>query len=728
MNIVSFPYSKLIGLCAVITMLTPFQPANMFLPGQKNPVQAGDPLTTGIYTPDNPAIVYSGSDWTVSEGAAETKIAHAIALWQVTLKEAGVVVVQYHPAADAGQFQVQLDSEPADDPVNQSSIGTEEYQYWVSRTLKPGTHKVFFTSLDERPVNFTSIAIGPVVKSRDAVYDNADPGAIIFGEWTTTNFPVIANGGKAIVSGLKSGPIIVVFDQQFPGSVNVNLISTEEAGQAHIVLDGLPTNFPYQTPGEPIAVSIIVGKTEPGRHVLMISGDGAGNVVRFDGYKLSEKRPANMPTIDPKDDPNSSEYKPIITVEHSLPVLSAGKYHACYVDRNGGVNCRGYNASGQLGRGPEETSLNILPLGTVYGLDSGVQAVASGGYHTCVLMAAGTVKCWGSGQFGQLGNGVSNATQNQPVDVVELGGKVVDITAGEYHTCALLSDGRVQCWGLNGAGQLGNGISQEFLGRNKPVDVTGLPSPAVGIAAGSAHTCARLMDSSLWCWGNDEYGQLGDGSIVKSISVKGKPTPVKVTGLDAVTLVSAGSRHTCAMNDKVVYCWGDNSFGQLGNGSVESSPVPQKVTGLYNGVYTLASGERHTCALSPNQSETIKGIQCWGDNAYSQMGNSFKGKLSSEPVDITGYTGEKALISAGYEYTCVVSKDDQAYCWGLTSYGQAGNLTDAPPVTGQPEPQATPTPTPVEAESVPGIVSTPELPGGLSEPVIGPTPVNIQSQ
>jgi alpha-tubulin suppressor-like RCC1 family protein len=726
MNSVFFPYSKLIGLCAVITMLTPFQSVNAYLADQKNPVQAGDPLTTGIYTPDNPAIVYSGSDWTVGGEAAETKIAHAIAMWQVTLKEAGVVVVQYRASVEAGQFQVQIDSEPADEPVDQNTSNTGEYQYWVSRTLKTGTHKVFFTSLDERPVNFTSIAIGPVVKSRDAVYDNADPGAIIFGEWTVTNFPVIANGGKAIVSGPKSGPIIVVFDQQFPGSVNVNLISTEENGQAHIVLDGLPTNFPYKTPGEPIAVSIIVGKTEPGRHVLMISGDGAGNIVRFDGYKLSEKRPANLPTLNPKDDPNSSEYKPNITVEHPLPALSAGKYHACYVNREGGVLCRGFNASGQLGRGPEETSLNILPLGNVYGLESGVQAIASGGSHTCALMAAGTVKCWGSGQFGQLGNGVSKAAQNEPVDVIELGGKVVDITAGEYHTCALLSDGKVQCWGLNSAGQLGNGITQEFLGRNKPVNVTGLPSPAVGIAAGSAHTCAWLMDGSLWCWGNDEYGQLGDGSIVKGAAIKGKPLPVKVTGLDAVTLVSAGSRHTCAMSDKVVYCWGDNTYGQLGNGSVESSPVPQKVIGLYNGVYTLASGERHTCALSPDQSDTVKGIQCWGDNAYNQLGSSFNGKLSSEPVDITGYTGEKAVISAGNEFTCVVSKDGQAYCWGLTSYGQAGNLTDAPPAASQPEPQAAQTPPPVGEESVPETAPTPILPGGLSEPVIGPTPVNIQ--
>jgi alpha-tubulin suppressor-like RCC1 family protein len=303
---------------------------------------------------------------------------------------------------------------------------------------------------------------------------------------------------------------------------------------------------------------------------------------------------------------------------------------------------------------------------------------------------------------------------------VELAGKAVDVVAGEYHTCALLENGKVQCWGLNGAGQLGNGVTQEFLGRNKPGDVIGLPSAATMISAGPSHTCAVVMDGTMWCWGNDEFGQLGDGSVVKAAAVKGKATPVKVASLENVTLMAAGERHTCAMADKVVYCWGDNSRGQLGNGTADSSPLPQIVAGINPDVSALTAGETHTCALSPAQSELMKGIQCWGDNAYGQMGHSFPEKYSTTPVDVEGVTGEVAQISAGYEFTCALSKDEQAFCWGITSYGQSGSLTDSPPAI---QSEATPTPGLAEGQAE----ATPEigLPVNLAAPVIGPTPVRI---
>jgi alpha-tubulin suppressor-like RCC1 family protein len=725
MNAVLFPLKKLISLCAAFSLLTPLSPVNhppngSTLFGRSTSlILETEALKPGLYSPDNPGFVYSGSDWTVQNGSAETKVQHAIVMWQVTLNTPGVIIMKYDPAPDAGEFQVQFDSDPLDEPVNQAAGEMGTAQYWVSRTLKAGEHKIYLTSLDEKPVNFSAVAIGPIVEPRDAVYDNAEPGAIVFGKWTEMNFVMAANGGKAAISGADSGPIFVVFEQQFPGSLNVNMISTEESGRVHVVLDGLPTDFPYQTPGEPIAVSIIIGKTEAGRHVLMITGDDSKNVVRFDGYKISEKRPANMPTLDPKKDPNSKEYTPVITVEHHLPALSAGKYHACFVDIKGGVQCRGYNASGQLGRGSEGSSLDILPIGPVDGLDSGVEAIVTGGYHTCALLTGGIIKCWGSNQYGQLGNGASKSVQNEPVYVVDLAGEPVDITAGEYHTCALLSNGKVQCWGLNGAGQLGNGITQEFLGRKKPVDVIGLPTAATQILAGANHTCARLMDGSLWCWGNDEYGQLGDGTIVKDAANKGKPVPVKVTGLENASLLAAGSHHTCALADKKVYCWGDNTNGQLGTGTMESSSVPQPVIGLYDGVYALASGEKHTCALSPDQSETIKGIQCWGDNQYGQLGNGSTVKNSPSPVDVTGYTGEKISITAGYEYTCILSKDDKPYCWGMSSYGQSDNMTDSPLPTGQ-------------EEINPGITPIPGLPGENpgSTPAATPTapsPVDNQT-
>jgi alpha-tubulin suppressor-like RCC1 family protein len=174
--------------------------------------------------------------------------------------------------------------------------------------------------------------------------------------------------------------------------------------------------------------------------------------------------------------------------------------------------------------------------------------------------------------------------------------------------------------------------------------------------------------------------------------------PVKVSGLENAALLAAGSRHTCALAEKKVYCWGDNTNGQLGTGTMESSPLPQPVTGLYDGVYALASGEKHTCALSPDQSETVKGIQCWGDNQFGQLANESALKNSSVPVDVMGFTREKVSITAGYEYTCVLTKDEQTFCWGITSYGQSDSTPDSLPAADQ-------------MNIAPGITPIPGLPG-----------------
>ncbi|NMB58892.1 MAG: hypothetical protein GYA12_06975, partial [Chloroflexi bacterium] len=178
------------------------------------------------------------------------------------------------------------------------------------------------------------------------------------------------------------------------------------------------------------------------------------------------------------------------------------------------------------------------------------------------------------------------------------------------------------------------------------------------------------------------------------------------------SLLAAGARHTCALAGKDVFCWGDNSSGQLGDGTTEASPLPVQVTGLYSGVYAITAGEKHTCALSPDQSVTVKGIQCWGDNSFDQMGNASKEKFSSIPVDVTGYSGEKVSITAGFEYTCVLSKDDQAYCWGITSYGQGGSTPDSTPSSEILElsPGLTPIPGLQDAGPMMPVVPTPTPP------------------
>ena len=371
-NAAKIPFPKFAGLIAVCCLLLPFTMAALPAAGPA-PTPTVDPsvLVEGIHTADNPSFTYSGADWKPVNGGMQTGVQHAMIMWQVKLKKTGVVVVEYRAEQGGGHFQVQVDDEPAGEPVDTSAGTPGARQYWVSPTLKPGLHPFYLTSLDDRSVNFSAVGIGPIFKAQDAAFDNEAPGILTFGEWTRQDYQMAANGGRADISGEDSGAQVIVFEQNFPGSVNVNLISTDQMGQVVAELDGLPAKIPYQTPGEPIAVSIILGKTEPGRHVLEVMGDGAENIVRFDGFKISEKKSAAAANPALQLTKTALEETPHVTVEHPLPVIAGGKYHACIVSVEGQVQCSGYNVYGQLGRGPEGASLDILPMGPVHGLDKG---------------------------------------------------------------------------------------------------------------------------------------------------------------------------------------------------------------------------------------------------------------------------------------------------------------------------------------------------------------------
>ena len=197
-------------------------------------------------------------------------------------------------------------------------------------------------------------------------------------------------------------------------------------------------------------------------------------------------------------------------------------------------------------------------------------AVAAGGYHTCALLGTGGLKCWGDGRLGALGDGVFGV-QGTPVDVLGLSSGVTAVVAGIYHTCALLDTGAVKCWGYNGYGQVGDGSADEFL--FTPVDVVGLSSGVVAIAAGGIHTCALLDTGALKCWGCGRFGQLGIAGDYSD-----QKTPVDVEGLsNNVAAVFAGRYNTCVLLDTgTLKCWGRNNHGQLGNGhddADQSRPV-----------------------------------------------------------------------------------------------------------------------------------------------------------
>jgi alpha-tubulin suppressor-like RCC1 family protein len=339
----------------------------------------------------------------------------------------------------------------------------------------------------------------------------------------------------------------------------------------------------------------------------------------------------------------------------AVSAIAAGFDHTCALTTGGGVKCWGDNYYGQLGDG---TIIQRSVLVEVSGLSSGVTAIAAGEYHTCALTDGGGVKCWGYNYRGQLGDGTYDSRMT-PVDVSGLSSGISAIAAGGWHTCALTTGGGVKCWGYNWYGQLGDGTNYS---RITPVEVSGLSSGVTAIAAGGGHTCALTDGGGVKCWGGNYYGQLGDGTT------ENRTTPVDVSGLSpGVTAIAAGGVHTCALTDGGgVKCWGDNEYGQLGDGTTENRMTPVEVSGLSSAVTAIAAGYYHSCALT-----TGGGVKCWGDNYRGQLGDGTT-EYRTTPVDVSGLASRVSAIAVGEYHTCALTANGRAKCWGSDSDGQLG--------------------------------------------------------
>jgi len=347
-----------------------------------------------------------------------------------------------------------------------------------------------------------------------------------------------------------------------------------------------------------------------------------------------------------------------VTGLSNVVAIGSGAAHSCAVLGNGTVSCWGRNTSGQLGNG---TTKGQLKAGAVSNLTNAI-AVAGGGAHTCALLADGSVKCWGDNATGQLGLGTT-APQLSPGAAVALDGPAVAIAAGASHTCALLSDGTAWCWGLNETGQLGDGTLAQ---RTTPTPVSGLTG-AVTIEAGPRFTCARLANGLVSCWGRNVAGQLGDGTNIDRL------TPVNTVGLTDAVAVAGGTTHTCALQaNDVARCWGDNALGQLGNGTASASTVPQVVGGgggtiSARGLAANSNGS-FTCARRADGT-----LSCWGSNGAGQLGSAFVSQsLSANTVN--GVSNVVA-VTAGGGHTCALDADGAVWCWGSNVDGRLGDGT-----------------------------------------------------
>ena len=353
---------------------------------------------------------------------------------------------------------------------------------------------------------------------------------------------------------------------------------------------------------------------------------------------------------------NRSTPQPVTGLASGVAAIAAGGNHTCALTAAGAVQCWGYNNFGQLGDGSATDRSTPQP---VTGLASGVAAIAAGVLHTCVLTTAGAVQCWGWNSSGQLGDG-STTNKNTPQSVTILASGVTAMAAGGNHTCALTSAGAVQCWGYNGQGQLGDGSTTN---KSTPQPVTGLARGVAAMAAGNNHTCALTTAGAVLCWGDNYYGELGDGSNTD------KTTPQPVTGLaSGVASIAAGYDHTCALTTAgAVQCWGFNGSGQLGDGGTTEKSTPQSVTGLASGVAAIAAGVGHTCALT-----TAGAVLCWGYNYYGQLGDGGTTNKNT-PQPVPGLASGVAAIAAGRGHTCALTTAGAVQCWGYNYYGQLGD-------------------------------------------------------
>ncbi len=269
-------------------------------------------------------------------------------------------------------------------------------------------------------------------------------------------------------------------------------------------------------------------------------------------------------------------------------IVAAGTDHNCAILTDGSVQCWGGNGKGQLG---DASLSNRAIAGEFVGLAGRAIGITSGDQFTCAIIDDGSVQCWGSNDCGQLGLGSNSVSESGPVTVIGLPGNALQISAGNQHVCALLAGGQIQCWGCNEVGQTGAGFfsSASFT----PVAVS-LGGQAAAVAAGGDHTCALLEDGSVNCWGSGAQGQLGTGDTTDQST----PQPASLL-VGTATDVAAGSHDTCAIIEKSLQCWGGNSDGQLGEDASAESTAPININGQTD-VAEVTVGSTRICVRHGN--------------------------------------------------------------------------------------------------------------------------------
>lgn len=347
-------------------------------------------------------------------------------------------------------------------------------------------------------------------------------------------------------------------------------------------------------------------------------------------------------------------------------VSSTGWHMSCAKTQQNDAWCWGNNDHGAIGDG---TSINIRNVPTkVDALAGQIVDVSAGYMFSCAIVTGGGVKCWGRGQYGQLGNGFDKSS----LDVVSVSGLqsgVTQLSAGGLHSCAVVTGGQVRCWGGNNDGELGNGADGTYSVVPQTVCTNPTTCNALtGIAqvsAGTSVTCAVSTNNVLYCWGSNLYGRLGYGMAHADMNYAG-------TVASGYKKVTVGDSHVCGITTSDgLKCWGFNGHGELGDGTKTTRYVPTDVSGLQSGVLDVTIGDSHTCAFL-----TGGVIKCWGYNNKGQLGDGTIDEHTT-PMPVLGLAGTPIAVSAGEEHTCALLSDHRLQCWGNNEYGELGDSTNS---------------------------------------------------
>jgi alpha-tubulin suppressor-like RCC1 family protein len=404
----------------------------------------------------------------------------------------------------------------------------------------------------------------------------------------------------------------------------------------------IPTTTPTQVAG--IYTQVVAGSY----HTLALRADGSLWAWGYNGNGQLGFRNGGASTPTPTQVPGTYSR------------VAAGGFHSLGLREDGTLYAWGNNSSGQLGNGTSQSTATPTPVPGTY------TRMAAGYSFTLGLRADGTLYAWGNNYSGQLGNTVNNGSGTANPTPIQVAGTYAQVAAGHSHSLALRADGALVTWGFNGNGELGSSTSVGTYTANPAPTATGTALPTRSTAAGTDHGLAVRADGTLWSWGANDYGQLGNGTTTAS------PVPVQV-GTDRDWVMVAGGRsYSLGLKaNGALYAWGLNSFGQLGvaatSGTLVATSTPTRVgTDLY---IRIAAGDRHSLGLRPDGT-----LWAWGANTSGQLGSTINnGTNTANPTPIQVGTALYTQVATGESFTLALRPDGTLWSWGNNGYGQLGN-------------------------------------------------------